>query len=95
MANTRTQSHWRTEDAYWREHFRNRPYAQAGREYDYYSPAYHFGYEASDRYSGRSWNDVEADLEHDWERYEYRGASTWQQMKNAVKDAWDRMVGNR
>jgi uncharacterized protein YjbJ (UPF0337 family) len=38
---------------------------------------------------------VEPDLERDWDRYEARGQSTWQQIKGAVKDAWDRVVGNK
>jgi len=39
------------------------------------------------------WNDVERDLERDWSSYSYRGKSTWQQVKDAVRDAWDRVTG--
>jgi hypothetical protein len=95
MADIGTRSDWTTEEAYWRDNYRKRPYYEYGSEYEYYSPAYRFGYDATDRYRGRNWKDVEADLERDWNSYEYRGQSTWQQMKNAIKDAWDRMVGNR
>ena len=80
---------------YWRENYKRRPYFEAGRDYDYYSPAYQFGYEATDRYTGKNWNDVESTLQRDWDRYEHRGQSTWESIKSAVKDAWDRMVGNR
>src|SRR5262245_14221234 len=95
MADIGMRTDWDTENAYWRENYKRRPYVEAGRDYDYYSPAYRFGYDASERYRGRDWNDVERDLERDWDRYDSRGQSTWQQIKNAVKDAWDRMVGNR
>ena len=95
MADIGTRSDWTTEEAYWRENYRQRPYYVYGSEFDYYVPAYRFGYDATDRYRGRNWKDVEGDLEHDWNGYEHRGQSTWQQMKNAIKDAWDRMVGNR
>jgi len=95
MANIKTRSDWRTEDAYWRENYKGRPYYQSGYDYEDYGPAYRFGYDASDRYSGKQWNDVERDLERDWGSYEQRGQSTWEQIKAAVRDAWDRMVGNR
>jgi hypothetical protein len=94
MAHTGARTDWKTEDAYWRENYKRRPYAESAHDYDYYSPAYRFGYDATDRYAGKQWEDVENDLSRDWDRYEYRGQSTWQQMKNAVKDAWDRIVGN-
>jgi hypothetical protein len=95
MADIGARADWKTEEAYWRENYKDRPYFEAGREYDYYSPAYRFGYEARDRYTGKNWNDIESDLQRDWDRYEHRGQSTWESIKSAVKDAWDRMVGNR
>ena len=85
-------SSWMDEDEYWRSNFSTRPYASTG-SYDDFQPAYRYGYEAADRYRGRSWTDVESDLERDWDSYENRGTSTWQQMKNAVRDAWERMTG--
>jgi hypothetical protein len=87
---------WDNEDAYWRRNFRTRPYAaDAGRDYDYYQPGYRYGYEAANRYQNRNWDDVEADLSRDWSSYERRGTSTWEQMKHAVRDAWDRVTGHR
>ena len=86
---------WANEETYWRNNFRQRPYVAAGQSYDSFGPAYRFGYEATGRYRGKSWRDVESDLGRDWTRYEHRGQSTWEQMKNAVKDAWDRVTGNR
>lgn len=87
-------STWDTEEAYWRQNYRTRPYA-SGRDFDYFSPGYRYGYEAANRYRGRDWNDVQSELSRDWNTYEHRGQSTWEQMKDAVKDAWDRIVGNR
>ncbi|MCA1584580.1 MAG: hypothetical protein LC791_07345 [Acidobacteria bacterium] len=83
---------WTDEDNYWRENYKNRPYA-SGSDYDTLGGGYRYGYESATRYSGRNWNDVESDLERDWNRYEYRGQSTWQQVKSAVRDAWDRVTG--
>lgn len=95
MAETAARPSWADEETFWRENYKNRPYAGQGQTYESFGPAYRFGYDASDRYRGKSWTDVEPDLGRDWDRYEQRGQSTWQQMKNAVKDAWDRMTGNR
>jgi hypothetical protein len=85
---------WNDEDAYWRTNYRNRPYASsAERDYAYYQPGYRYGYEAANRYQDRSWDQVETDLSRNWTSYEHRGASTWEQMKDAVRDAWDRVTG--
>jgi len=96
MADRNTLSIWDDEDTYWRGNYRNRPYASsAGQEYDFYQPGYRYGFESANRYQDRSWNDVESDLSRDWNSYEHRGNSTWEQMKDAVRDAWDRVTGNR
>lgn len=42
---------------------------------------------------GEKWEDVETDLSRSWNAYEHRGTSTWEQMKEAVRDAWDRVTG--
>lgn len=85
---------WTEEDEYWRTNFGQRPYA-SNSAYDRWRPAYRFGYESASRYSNRSWDEVERDLERDWSTSEYGGdeRSTWQQMKDAVRDAWNRATG--
>ena len=83
---------WADESPYWRENFRSRPYAAADRGFEHYEPAFRYGYESAGRYRGRLWSDVEPELQAGWEGYEYRGSirSTWEDVKHAVKDAWDR-----
>ena len=91
MADTPNRSTWTEEDEYWRTNYQSRPYASTGqRDYGYYQPGYRYGYEAASRYQDRDWNDVESDLSRDWNSYEGRGTSTWEQMKDAVRDAWNR-----
>jgi hypothetical protein len=87
-----TTSSWRDEDEYWRTNYGTRPYA-AGLGYETYQPGYRYGYEAAMRQGDRNWNEVERDLERDWDTYEYRGTSTWQQVKDAARDAWNRITG--
>ena len=94
MADQNDRLQWEDEDEYWQTNYSSRPYAASeGRQYDYYQPGYRYGYEAANRYRDREWDDVQSDLERDWNGYQYRGTSTWQQMKDAVRDAWDRVTG--
>ena len=96
MADKDGSGGWDDEDAYWTANYRNRPYASANpQEYSHYQPAYRYGYDAAGRYKGRTWDDVESDLSQSWNSYEHRGTSTWEQMKDAVRDAWDRVTGKQ
>ena len=86
---------WNAEDTYWKSNYKSRPYASAaGREYDYYRPGYRYGYESASRYQDRQWDDVESELERDYAKYEHRGQTTWEQIKDAVRDAWNRVTGH-
>jgi len=63
--------------------------------YDDYKPAYSYGSEMArnEKYRGRQWNEVETDLRSDWDtRYANGGQSTWEKMKSAVRQGWDRMT---
>ena len=86
---------WDTEDVYWRDNFRGRPYV-LGDDYDRYRPAYRYGFESARHHLGRSWDEAETDLKSGWDRYEHRGElrSTWEDIKDAVRDAWDRVTGH-
>jgi hypothetical protein len=95
MAEANDPLGWNDEDAYWRANYRTRPYATGGQAYESYEPGYRYGYEAANRYRDRTWSDVESDLSTEWESYDRRGESTWEQVKDAVRDAWDRITGNR
>ncbi len=90
MAHTTTPADWTAETAYWRDNYKTRPYAQAGRNFDYYEPAYRYGFESADKYHGRSWDDVQDDLQRGWENYKLRGLLAWNEIKDAVRDSWDR-----
>ena len=88
---------WNAERDYWRTNFSSRPYARTDRPFEAYEPAYRYGYESANRYGGRQWQDVERDLRSGWDRYEHRGSSksTWEEIKDATRDAWDRVTGKR
>lgn len=85
---------WDDEERYWKDGYSSRPYG-SGTEFENWRPAYRFGYESSQRYTGRNWTDVESDLEREWGSSGAEDSrSTWQQAKDAVKDAWDRMTAD-
>lgn len=89
-------SDWTGEESYWRNNWSSRPYAAADRSFDYYSPGYRYGYESANTMKGRSWSDAENDLRSGWESYSHKGhsGSTWENIKHAVRDAWDRVTGH-
>lgn len=88
------QASWETEDNYWHENFTSRPYALGPDYYDRYRPGYRYGFESARHHLGRPWEEAEPDLQRGWETYEHRGESpsTWDEIKAAVRDAWDRVV---
>lgn len=88
---------WETEDNYWFENFSGRPYALGPDFYDRFRPAFRYGFESAHHHMGRSWEDAEEDLRTGWERYEHRGEnqSTWDEIKEAVSDAWERVMGSK
>jgi hypothetical protein len=88
---------WETEDNYWEENFSSRPYALGPDYYDKFRPAYRYGFESARDSLGRSWDDAEPDLRSGWERYQKESGtpSVWDEIKAAVRDAWDRVASGR
>jgi len=86
---------WETEEGNRADNFSSRPYGVGGSAlFERYRPAYRYGWESAQHNMGRRWEDAEPDLRQGWDRYEHRGEhqSTWDEIKDAVKDAWDRTV---
>ena len=88
---------WETEDNYWHENFSSRPYALGPDYYDRFRPGYRYGFESAQHHLGRKWEEAEPDLQRGWETYEHRSQTdtTWDEIKHAVRDAWDRVVLGR
>ncbi len=89
------QASWETEDNYWHENFSSRPYSQGPDYYDRFRPGYRYGFESAQHHLGREWDEAEPDLRQGWESYEHRGQNptAWDEIKQAVRDAWDRVAG--
>jgi hypothetical protein len=80
------------EDEYWRQNYRNRPYFKEGVDYSEYAPAYRYGWEAGARedYQNRTFEDVESDLQRQWETDRTRYPRPWSEMREAIRDAYNR-----
>lgn len=78
-----------TEDAYWEEHYADRPYVQETDDYETYRPAYRYGWESRGRYAGRRFDDVEPELAQGW--HANKSNLSWDRAKLAARDAWDRV----
>jgi hypothetical protein len=89
---TKDQLDWGAEEGYWRDNWASRPYASADLGFDYYRPAYRYGFESASQTPRREWRDVEDELRSGWDRYEHRGTSAWEHVKDAVRDGWHRVV---
>lgn len=79
-------------DPGFRSHYSS-AYANRGHNYDYYRPAYYFGYQlaSDDRFHDRKWDEIEMDVRREWENQgKIRGA--WEEFKDAVQHAWNRVT---
>jgi uncharacterized protein (TIGR02271 family) len=80
------------EEAYWREHYRSRPYVEEGADFELYLPAYLYGVEAEDRYRGRDFEEAEAELRKGWTRARGPSSLSWTRAREAVCDAFERTI---
>lgn len=66
-------------------------YANRGYNYEYYQPAYYYGYQlaADDRYRDYTWADLEPEARRQWEAGGHQGA--WEDFKDSVAYAWERV----
>ncbi len=80
-----------TELEYWRSQFDSRPYG-FGRRFEDFQPAYHATVEAFKTNPNWSYDHIEGRLRGDW--LNRRGASSleWADVRDASKDAWDRLL---
>ncbi len=68
--------------------YRNAPYYSAGREWSDYEPAYKYGYDTYGQYRGQRFEDIESDLERNWEATKADSRLAWNEAKGAVRDGW-------
>jgi hypothetical protein len=79
------------QDAYWKENYSKRPYAEKSVSYEAYRPAYRTGYEGYSLYPGKHYNEVESDLQRNYEKSRENSVLAWEKAKHATRDAWQRV----
>ncbi len=79
------------EDGYWKDNYSKRSYAEKNVSYDNYQPAYRTGYEGFSRYPGKKYEEVETDLQRDYNKSKGNSNLTWDKAKHATRDAWHRV----
>jgi uncharacterized protein (TIGR02271 family) len=82
-----------TYEADFRSHYTT-SLASRGQPYERWAPGYRYGYELANdqRYAGRDWTAIEADARRDWEG---RHQGTWDEFKDTIRYAWDKVRGRR
>jgi len=79
------------EDAYWRENYSSRPYVAKGASFDDYGPAYRYGVDNYVKYDGDSFDEVEPELQRDWDRAKGNSRLKWEDARLATRDSWQRI----
>jgi phage tail tape-measure protein len=83
------------EDAYWKDNYSKQKYVERNASYDAYRPAYRTGYQGRSQYPGKKYEDVEADLQRDYEKSKGNAGLPWEKAKLATRDAWNRVDQRR
>jgi hypothetical protein len=78
------------EEAYWRTQYTREPYYERGYTFEDYYPGYRTGWEGRGRYGGRTYDEVERDLQRDYQRNRGNSQLEWSKNRHAVRAAWDR-----
>lgn len=79
------------DEAYWRENYASRSYVKQGENFDDYGPAYRFGSDSYARANGRTFDQLEPDLERGWEDNKGSSSLTWDRARLASRDSWQRV----
>lgn len=82
------------EEHYWSTTYQTEPYFHSGYSYDDYRPAYRVGYEGYRQYPGKSFEDVEAQLQADYIAGRGNSRLTWADARLATRSAWERQGRN-
>ena len=68
--------------------YKSAPYYTSGREWSDYEPAYKYGYETYGQYRGKKFDDIEGDLERNWDNTRANSRLAWNEARDAVRDGW-------
>jgi|GEM_PF-3527905 len=80
------------EESYWKSHFSGEKYGDREAAYATYHPAFRVGYIGRNRYLGKTFEEVERDLQRDYDRLQGSATLPWARARLAAMDAWNRPV---
>ena len=75
-------------NSHFESNYQAAPYYQAGNEWKDYQPAYKYGYDTYGQYQGQRFEDVETNLEQNWNATKADSRLAWSDAKGAVRDGW-------
>ena len=75
-------------DDHFRSSYSSAPYYSDRRTWNDYQPAYQYGYNTYGQYKGQRFEDVEPQLERDWNSARGKSSMAWNDAKGAVRDGW-------
>ena len=88
----RTYGAYEDTDRYYGEQYSKAAYYRNDFDFQDYRPAYRYGTQARSLSATSAWDaDTESRLEQGWERAKGESRLSWQEAKEAVKDAWHRV----
>ncbi len=79
------------EDLFWRANYSGRSYIKSGSNYTLYQPAYMYGVDSFSKNTGKSFDEIEADLGEHWSATRGTSNLEWSDAKHASRDAYNRM----
>ena len=75
-------------DDHFRSSYSSAPYYSDRRTWNDYQPAYQYGYNTYGQYKGQRFEDIEPQLERDWDNSRERSRLAWSEARGAVRDGW-------
>ena len=75
-------------DDHFRTSYNAAPYYSDRYTWNDYQPAYQYGYNTYGEYKGQRFEDVEPQLELDWDGNRERSRLAWSEARGAVRDGW-------
>ena len=75
-------------DRHFSESYSSAPYYSDRYNWNDYQPAYQYGYNRYGEYKGQRFEDVEPQLERDWDSARGQSTMAWNDAKGAVRDGW-------
>ena len=76
-------------DIYWSTNYSSRPYIKKGANYEYYRPAYNFGYEQRVANSNKKFDETEQLFRTKWDSSKNVKKLEWNEAREAVRESYE------